>query len=273
MTAERTVLVTGANSGIGLASVVELAGRGFHAVGSVRSQAKAEHVHEAAEDAGVEVDTTILDVTDAERCGEVIDLLRPYAIVNNAGFPINGAVEDIADDEARAALETMTIAPIRLARLGLPHMRAQGGGRIVQVSSIYGRFTTPLTGWYQAAKHALEAASDALRMEVARDGIHVILVEPGGIRTDLWEDAREEFEKRGSSRYEHAYEATLQRIAMFDPFMREPRAVARTIVTAVTTRVPRPRYLVGADARTAALAGALVPDLIRDRISRFTLGL
>lgn len=273
MTIERTVLVTGANSGIGLATVVELAKRGFRAVGSVRSERKAEVVHDAAADEAVDVETTILDVTDAARCEEVIEHLRPYAVVNNAGFPINGAIEDIADDEARRALETMTIAPIRLARLALPHMRSQGGGRIVQVSSIYGRFTTPLTGWYQAAKHGLEAASDALRMEVARDGIHVILVEPGGIRTDLWEDAREDFEKRGSSRYEHAYEATLQRIRLFDPFLRDPRAVARTIVTAVTTRVPRPRYLVGADARTAAVAGALIPDLIRDRISRFTLGL
>lgn len=273
MTDERTALVTGANSGIGLATTLELAQRGYRVVGSVRSERKSQVVHDAAGDAGVEVDTILLDVTDADRCAEVIDEVRPSALVNNAGFPINGAMEDIGDEEARAALETMTVAPMRLARLSVPHMRRFGTGRIVQVSSIYGRFTTPLTGWYQAAKHALEAASDALRMEVARDGIHVVLVQPGGIRTALWEDAREEFEKREGSRYDDVYDASLARIRLLDPFMREPEAVARAIVTAVTTGTPRPRYLVGADARAAAMAKALVPDLIRDRISRFTLGL
>jgi len=183
---ERTVLTTGANSGIGLATVVHLAALGFHSVGSVRSEAKAVEVAQAAANAGVTVDTVLLDVTDAVRCAAVISELRPWAVVNNAGFSGVGAIEDVTDEEARHQLETMVIAPMRLSRLALPHMRAAGQGRIVNVSSIYGLITTPFSGWYQACKHALEAASDALRLEVARDGIKVVLVEPGGFKTGIW---------------------------------------------------------------------------------------
>src|SRR5207302_10097331 len=108
-----------------------------------------------------------------------------------------------------AALETMVLAPTRLARLALPHMRTAGGGRIVNVSSIYGVATTPLTGWYQAAKHALEAVSDALRVEVAGAGIHVALVEPGGFDTDIWEDANADLAGRDDSPYRTSYERSL----------------------------------------------------------------
>jgi len=134
------------------------------------------------------VDTVLMDVTNAADCRRVIQRLKPYAIVNNAGFPAVGAVEDVSDKEARAVLETMVIAPMRLARLALPHMRAAGEGRIINISSIYGVATTPLSGWYQAAKHALEGVSDALRMEIANTGVKVVLIEPGGFKTGIWEE-------------------------------------------------------------------------------------
>lgn len=273
MEPRRTVLTTGANSGIGLATAIRVARHGLRSVGSVRSEAKAEKVRETANTAGVVVETVLLDVTDAERCAEVIDEVRPWGLVNNAGFPVVGAIEDITEEDARLALETMTIGPMRLARLALPHMREDGGGRIVHVSSIFGRATTPLTGWYQAAKHALEAATDALRAEVASDGIAVALVEPGGIRTALWEDVREAVGNHSDSRYRRAYERTLAQIRLFDPLMRSPDHVADVITTALTTDSLRSRYLVGIDARTAALADQILPTGIKDRITRLTLGL
>src|SRR4051794_12776557 len=153
--AQRTVLTTGANSGIGLATVIELARRGFRSVGSVRSDAKAEAVHKAAADAGVQVDTVLLDVTDADRCEEVMADLRLYGLVNNAGYSGFGAVEDVTDEEVRDQLEAMVVAPMRLARLALPYMRQQKQGRIVNISSIAGRATAPFGGWYTATKHAL----------------------------------------------------------------------------------------------------------------------
>src|SRR5207248_9050900 len=146
--------------------------------------------------------------------------------VNNAGYSNMGAVEDVSDEEARDQLDAMVLAPIRLARLALPHMRQQGGGRIVNVSSIYGRTTTPLTGWYQASKHALEAVSDALRMEVASDGIKVVLVEPGGFKTGIWEDNQRDVARRGDSRYRRAYERTLQLMRLSQPVMGDPAQCA-----------------------------------------------
>lgn len=269
----QTVLTTGANSGVGLATVVHVAKLGFHSVGSVRSEAKSEEVAEAAAAADVSVDTVLLDVTDAERCAAVIDEIRPWALVNNAGYSGLGAIEDITDEEARRQLETMVVAPMRLARLALPHMRAAGGGRIVNVSSIYALTTTPFSGWYQAAKHALEAASDALRLEVARDGIAVVLVEPGGLKTAMWAAVDEDIDRHAGSSYEVGYQRTRSLLKMIMGFMGEPEAGARVIGAALTARAPRARYLVGLDARAIAVAQPLIPTRLRDRVTRLITGL
>jgi NAD(P)-dependent dehydrogenase (short-subunit alcohol dehydrogenase family) len=270
---DRTVLVTGANSGIGLATVVELAERGFHAVGSVRSPAKARIVHAAAREMGVDVDTVILDVGDARGCARVIRSLRPYAVVNNAGISNLGAVEDVGDADARHQLEIMLVGPMRLARLALPHMREAGGGRIVNISSVYGLVTTPLSGWYQACKHGLEAITDALRMEVARDGIRVSLVEPGGFDTGIWDEGAQTVQRRTGTRYATAYQRTLHGVELTRPLMGDPRTVARVVAGAVASRRPRARYLVGHDAQLARLYSTAVPEMVRDRLARMTLGL
>jgi len=270
---QRTVLTTGANSGIGLATAIGLAKAGFRSVGSVRSKAKAQQVAAAAKKAGATVETVLLEVTDAAACARVIDRLRPDGLVNNAGFGSVGAVEDVGDDEIRATLETMVIAPIRLARLALPHMRERKYGRIVNVSSIYGFTSTPLSGWYQAAKHALEGVSDALRMEVASAGIDVILVEPGGFKTSIWDENERAVESRKGSRYEGAYRRSLASLKMAEPLMGDPETVARVITKALKARRPQPRYLVGYDARLLAAAEPIIPTALRDLLSRWTLGL
>jgi NAD(P)-dependent dehydrogenase (short-subunit alcohol dehydrogenase family) len=270
---DKVVLTTGANSGIGLATVVKLAKLGFRSVGTVLSESKAATVMAAASSAGVSVETVMLDVTDAMRCAEVVDQVRPWAIVNNAGYSGVGALEDVSDDEARHQLETMVVAPMRLACLALPHMRTAGDGRIVNVSSIYGLTTTPFSGWYQASKHALEAASDALRLEVARDGIRVILIEPGGFKTGIWE----EFESDVSRREDSDYEAAYHRIrSLLDPFMRfmgEPEGAAEAIAQSLTVKAPHARYLVGRDAQMIAAAQPFLPSVLRDRVTRFLVGL
>lgn len=269
----KTVLTTGANSGIGLATAIEVARRGFHSVGSVRSEAKAVELRDAAAHAGVEVEPVFLDVTDADSCRRVVAGLDLYGLVNNAGYTNTGAVEDVDDDDIRHQLETMTIAPMRLARLALPAMRAKGSGRIVNVSSIFGRTTTPLTGWYQASKHALEAVSDALRMEVARDGVQVVLVEPGGFRTGIWSDNEDAVARHAGSRYEAAYGRELAFTRLAQPLMGEPARVARVIGRALTTRFPRARYLVGYDAQALALMERLTPTVIKDTVTRLGMGL
>lgn len=268
---ERTVLVTGANSGIGLATALELAQRGYRTVGSVRSEEKADILGKAAAEAGVAVETVLLDVTDTERCRSVIDGLRPWGIVNNAGYGVTAAVEDVDEADARALFDTMVFAPIRLARLALPHLREMGGGRIVNVSSIYGITTTPLSGWYQGAKHALEAITDALRVEVASDGIRVVLIEPGGFRTGIWDG--EATPDDSGSRYRTAYQRTQLGLRLSQPLMGDPKRVARTIARALTSPIPRARYLVGYDAQALALVDRVVPTIVRDTVERLALGL
>ncbi|MGO9343640.1 MAG: SDR family NAD(P)-dependent oxidoreductase [Acidimicrobiales bacterium] len=269
----KVVLTTGANSGIGLATVVKLATLGFRSFGTVRSESKAAKVTAAAEAAGVSVQTMMLDVTDEIRCAEVIDQVRPWAIVNNAGYSGVGAIEDVSDDEARRQLETMVVAPMRLARLALPHMRSARDGRIVNVSSIYGLTTTPFSGWYQASKHALEAASDALRLEVARDGIRVVLIEPGGFKTGIWEEFESDVSRREDSGYEAAYHRIQLLLAPFMRFMGEPEGAAKIIAKALTVKAPQARYLVGRDAQMIAAAQPFLPSVVRDRVTRFLVGL
>ena len=271
----RAVLTTGANSGIGLATVLELARRGYRSIGSVRSDAKAESVQKAAADAGVAVETVLLDVAEAEQCERALAGLRLYGLVNNAGYGVTGAIEDVTDDEARAVLETMVVAPMRLARLALPAMREEQGGRIVNVSSIAGRATAPFAGWYAAAKHALEAATDALRVEVAQDGVKVSLVEPGGFRTSIWDDFERDVARHeaAGSRYATGYRRALRAMRWSERAMGDPKTVANVIADAVADRSPRARYLVGLDARVAAVADRLTPTPMKDRVTRLVLGL
>jgi NAD(P)-dependent dehydrogenase (short-subunit alcohol dehydrogenase family) len=274
MATKGTVLTTGANSGLGLAIAVEAARRGYDSVGSVRTEAKAEALHQAAEEAGVSVRHVVLQVTDDASCREVLEQLGPlHGLVNNAGGGGTGAIEDVDDDEVRATLELMLVAPMRLARLALPGMRERGKGRIINISSIYGKTSTPLTGWYQAAKHGLEGASDALRVEVARDGIAVVLVEPGGFKTNIFNEASDQLQQRQGSPYATAYQRSALLMRLAEPFMGNPGTVAKVVGSALDARAPRDRYLVGLDAQAIDLTQRLTPRSVVDRVTRLGLGL
>lgn len=271
----KSVLVTGANSGIGLVTILELAAAGYDVVGTVRSAGKAEVVQHAAGERGVVVRTVEMDVDDEDSCREVVGGLDDlWAVVNNAGYAQSGAVEDVTDAQARAQLETNVVAPMRIARLVLPGMRERGEGRIVNVSSVAGRMSTPLAGWYCASKHALEAVTDALRMEVEPDGVRVVLVEPGMFGTDIWSAARDGgFPAPSSARYAAAYaraQAVSSRGANRLP---DPVWVARTIRIALANPVPLARYVVGADAVGGILAETLAPTVLTDYVKAVSSGL
>ena len=276
----KSVLVTGANSGIGLVTALELAAAGYDVLGSVRSASKAERVATAAAERGVQVRTVLMDVDDADSCGSALDEVAtmtdggPWAVVNNAGYAQSGAVEDVTDEQARAQLETNVVAPVRIARLVLPRMRERGDGRIVNVSSVAGRLSTPLMGWYCASKHALEAVTDALRMEVEPDGVRVVLVEPGMFGTDIWSAAQSGgFPEPSNGRYAAAYaraEAVSNRGADKLP---DPVWVARTVRIALANPVPLARYVVGADAVGGILAETLAPTRLTDYVKSVGSGL
>lgn len=276
----RSVLVTGANSGIGLVTALELAGAGYDVVASVRSAGKADVVMKAAADKGVPLRTVEIDVDDAASCAAGIEQVAamtdggPWALVNNAGFAQSGAVEDVSDEQARAQLETNVVAPIRLARLVLPGMRAAGEGRIVNVSSVAGRLSTPLMGWYCASKHALEAVTDALRMEVEPDGVRVVLIEPGMFGTDIWSEAKVGgFPPPTHPRYAAAYARGQALSSRGADRLPGPVWVARTIRVALANPVPLARYVIGADAVGGILAETLVPTAVTDYVKSVSTGL
>lgn len=272
----RSVLVTGANSGIGLATALELAAAGYTVTGTVRSAAKAQVLAGHARRRGVQVRPLVFDVSDPtaapEGWREVVAATGggPWALVNNAGFAQAGAVEDVTDDDARTQLEVNVLAPARLARLALPGMRATGAGRIVNVSSVAGRSSLPLMGWYCASKHALEALTDALRMELAGTGVKVVLVEPGSFGTGIWSGAS--YPDAAGSAYADAYERARAATGSATRWMPDPVWVARTIRLALAAPVPLPRYLVGADAVGLVAADRLVPTALSDLVKGLAAG-
>ena len=273
----KSVVVTGANSGIGLATAVELAAHGYDVIGTVRSEEKAAVLHAAATEKNAPIRHVICDVADAEsteRAFVEINAMAPelFAVVNNAGYGFAGPIEEVGDDAARAIFETNVLGPMRICRLVLPSMRDRGEGRIVNVSSIAGRVTTPMTGWYCASKHALESLSDALRQEVASFGVKVVLVEPGGFGTGIWNQANERLPETYDGPYAGAYERA-RTLATAAERLPDPIWVARTIRLALAVPFPLARYLVGLDAVVGTFLDTVAPTAVADYVKAATAGL
>ncbi|MBN2623745.1 MAG: SDR family NAD(P)-dependent oxidoreductase [Acidimicrobiales bacterium] len=271
---ERSVLITGAGSGIGLASALEAGRLGFRPVAAVHRADQVDDVTRAATDAGVDVATEVLDVTDERTAAAVIDRVAPWALVNNAGYMNAGLIEDVPIDDVRRQYEVMVFAPIRLAQLALPGMRRRGGGRIVNISSAVQGLALPFQGWYDAAKHALSAASDALRTEVTRYGVDVVVVEPGAIATPLWAGARAEVRQRQADAVDPApYEDAVTMIDEMRAQAGDVDEVGRVVGDVLHAGHPRYRYRVGAGSVGLSVAAQLVPTSVRDTVTRALGGL
>ena len=266
----RSVVVTGANSGIGLATALELARVGYDVVGTARSADKAAVLTDAAAERGLTVRSVLCDVADEASTREGFAEIErmtdggPWAVVNNAGFAQAGAVEDVSAEDARYQLEVNLVAPARIAQLVLPGMRARGDGRIVNVSSIAGRVSAPLTGWYAASKHGLEALSDALRIEVAQFGVKVVLIQPGGFGTGIWDAGAESFPAPEGSAYSEVYERA-RALTLKGNHFPDPVWVGRAVRLALGP-LPLSRYLVGVDALAMAAGDALAPTVLSDYV-------
>lgn len=267
---ERSVLITGAGSGVGLATVLRAATLGFRCLAAVHADEEAELVHTAAAGAGAgsRLETVSLDLADEEARRDALAGRRLYGLVNCAGYLNPGELGDVSLVAARRQLEVMVVAPLHLARLAAPHMIERGEGRIVNVLSEALATTVPLMGWYRAAKAALAALSDTLRLELAPDGVDVVAIAPGGLRTPLWDGAAADLRRRlETTAHPRTYERALTILQWTRPHMASPETVAALIGDVLVSGRPRRRYRVGADAAGLAAAGALVPAPIRDAVA------
>ncbi len=276
MPSARVILVTGCSSGIGRATALEAAGRGHRVFASAR------RVADLAELDGVENVTTLaLDVTDPGSIAAGVEGVlsragRVDALVNNAGFGQYGSVEEVTLDEWRAQFEVNLFGAIAAIQAVLPSMRGRGSGTIVNVSSVSGRVSVPFAAPYSASKHALEAVSDALRVELFPFGIRVVLVEPGPIETRFTDRARSMvaplLARPGPYREiyrlaERAMDAEFQR-------GRQPASVvARVVIGAIESGKPRPRYPVGLMPRALFPLKTALPDGWLDGLMRRALRL
>ena len=245
---DRVALVTGASSGIGEATARQLRAAGF------TTYAVARRVDRMAGLAEEGVHTFAMDVTDdASMTSGVQRVLdeqgRIDVLVNNAGYGSYGAVEDVPIDEARRQFEVNVFGLARLVQLVVPHMRDQKSGRIINISSIGGKFYEPLGAWYHATKFAVEGFSDSLRLELAPFGIRVVIVEPGPIITEWNTIARDSLVEtsRGGAYEERSLARVHQTMERGDTGWAgsSPDVVAKKIVSAATARRPKIRYPVG----------------------------
>jgi NAD(P)-dependent dehydrogenase (short-subunit alcohol dehydrogenase family) len=257
------VLVTGTSSGIGLATALHFARLGDDVHAGVRDPAAATDLARAIEAERLPVRPLALDVDDdASVARGVADVLaragRIDVLVNNAGIGGGGAIEEVPVDFARRMFETNYFGAIRMIRAVLPAMRERRRGAIVNVSSIAGRLAIAGHGHYCAAKHALEAASEALAQEVHAFGIRVCVVEPGVVVTPIFAKARRFADPEGP------YAAHVRRLLLFYQMQMktpsQPEDVARAIHEAVTAPEPRFRHLVGEDARRLVAGRARLSD-------------
>ena len=244
-----TILLTGASSGIGRDTALALARAGHHVIAAARRLPALEALRA---EAGGNVTPLVLDLDDATSiAGAALQIDRITggrgldALVNNAGFATAGALAELSDRDLRAQFETNVFGLMALTRAVLPAMLARGAGRIINVSSVSGRIPAPILGAYHASKYALEALSDALRMEVAPLGIQVVIVEPGTIRTEFATRTRDEATRARSegSRYAAIYERSNELEARFGKMAGGTAPVVRAIERALTARRPSARYV------------------------------
>ncbi|MFN7952881.1 MAG: SDR family oxidoreductase [bacterium] len=267
----RVALITGTSSGIGLETAVELARAGFRVIATMRNVAKREPLLAAARDAAVDVDVQPLDVTDAASIASCASYVgarygRLDVLVNNAGYGLAGALEDVSAEQLRAQLETNLIGVVEVTKAFLPMMRRQRSGRIVNVSSAGGRMSFPLFGAYHASKFGLEGLTEAWHYELAPFGVSTSLVEPGAHRTEFDKGSLVRATPAASA-YRDIVAAVEARQARFGHLMPAATQVSRTIRRAATASRPRLRYRVGLDAKAVLSLRSMLPS----RVFRWTI--
>ncbi|MDX2168269.1 MAG: oxidoreductase [Deltaproteobacteria bacterium] len=273
MAIAKAVLITGCSTGIGRATAVQLAAKGWSVYATAR---RVESVADLAEQGCKLLPLDVCDEASMQAAVHHVEAAEGAigVLINNAGYGSEGPVEEVPMDEVRRQFETNVFGLLRLTQLALPGMRRQRWGRVVNLSSMGGRMTLPGGGIYHATKYAIEALSDALRFEVRGFGVDVIVVEPGAIKTEFGNTAIARVEALGGSddyagfrdalkqNIRNAYEGPMAAFAV------GPEAVARVIERAVASRRPRTRYVITAGAKMLIGLRGWLPDRTFDAFLR-----
>jgi NAD(P)-dependent dehydrogenase (short-subunit alcohol dehydrogenase family) len=268
--AQRAVVVTGASTGIGRATVVALVGAGYQVFATVRREADAESLRLQFPELVTPVIMDLLDEASVRAAGEVINSAGPlFGLVNNAGAALPGLLETIPIDAFRRQIEINLTAQLLVTQVMLPalHRSAEqiGDARIIMIGSIGGRISGPMLGGYGAAKHGLVGLSSSLRAELAPFKIRVLLIEPGAIATPIWDRGRaagDELQSRDSStnaRYADQIEAATKMAKRQAKSGLDPSVPAKIILDALQSKNPPPRQVVGRDAKVIAAMIRLLP--------------
>jgi NAD(P)-dependent dehydrogenase (short-subunit alcohol dehydrogenase family) len=270
----KSVLITGASTGIGRATAVRLDRAGWRVFAGVRKEADAESLRGEGSE---RMEPVMLDVLDAEqisaaagRIGGAVGEAGLDGLVNNAGIAVPGPLETLPIEDFKRQIDVNLSAHVAVTQAMLPAIR-RARGRIVFITSIGGLMAFPMFGAYHAAKFGLEAVGDVFRQELAPWGIKVAVVEPGSIATPIWERGQAEVESLAGRAGEGHADLYGKAIEAYREVARKtgergiaPEKVAERIEHALSARRPRVRYLVGADARGQAIAAKLLPDRLLD---------
>jgi NAD(P)-dependent dehydrogenase (short-subunit alcohol dehydrogenase family) len=270
---EELVLISGASTGMGAATARELASRGYHVLAGVRRAADADALR------ATNLEPVILDITDPHQIEAVAGRVaadparRPLrAVINNAGIAINAPVELLSMEEWRRQFEVNFFGHIAVTKAFLPALHASSG-RVVNISSIGGKIAMPTYGAYAGAKFAMEAMSDALRRELAPHGVQVVVVEPGGVRTEMTghgieraNDTLASMSPAERGRYGPLLQAIINQATAFTTSGLPSDAAGRIIADATTVRRPRSRYTIGRDAAILTRLSRILSDRVLDRI-------
>jgi short-subunit dehydrogenase len=274
----KTVLITGATQGIGRHAALALAAKGHRVIATGRNKEALATLHAQSP----QIDVVQLDVTDVATIADAVvevDRLTDGrgidVLVNNAGYGLVGPLAEIDDAKLRDQFEVNVFGLMSVTRAFLPKMMARGSGRILNVSSVSGRISVPLFGAYHASKWAVETMSDSLRMELRPFGVHVVVIEPGTIRTDFAERSTREANaiERPGSPYAPVY-ARIAKIA--DQMMVQavgPEVISSAMVRAIEARRPRARYIAPFHARLGLYLIHAMPTWLTDAVMSRMSGL
>lgn len=268
-------LVTGTSSGFGLLATIALAKNGYHVIATMRDLNRKEAlVKQMAEEKLENISLLQLDVTRPGDITVAVDRILTHhgqidLLVNNAGYAEGGYVEDVTMDEYRRQFETNFFGLIALTKEVLPHMRKRRQGRIINISSISGRFGFPAMSAYSASKYAVEGFSESLRLEMLPYGVHVSLVEPASYQTEIWKKGLEKTRLLAQTAYPTEMSTIQRQVGRIADTGSDPQEIADLIVRVAQAPRPKLRYPIGKGVTLNLLLKQFLPwEWIEGRVSR-----